>query len=319
MQGGTAPGRTIEWPTWAALAGCYGVWALALAGYASFGWVVLIPAALAATFHSSLQHEVLHGHPTRNAALNEALVFLPLGLVYPYRRFKDTHLRHHCDERLTDPYDDPESWYVAEGDYNRLGALMRAILAANGTLVGRVLLGPALAVWGFWRDDLRSIRAGNVAVIDAWMRHGIGLVGVLALLAWAGLPLWLYAALVAYPALSLLAIRTFIEHRAAMDPKMRSAVVEDGGFFALLFLNNNLHRVHHERPALPWYRLPALWRAERARFLAENGNYLLPGYGAVLRLWGLRRREPVVHPTRYRLNAAPTPPPAPGAAQDRAA
>ena len=42
--------------------------------------------------HSSLQHEALHGHPTRHAPVNEALVFLPLGLFYPFRRFKSPAL-----------------------------------------------------------------------------------------------------------------------------------------------------------------------------------------------------------------------------------
>ena len=45
--------------------------------------------------------------------INEAFVFLPIGLVWPYRRFKSIHLRHHADERLTDPLDDPESYYQA--------------------------------------------------------------------------------------------------------------------------------------------------------------------------------------------------------------
>jgi fatty acid desaturase len=27
----------------------------------------------------------------------------------PYLRFRDTHLAHHHDPNLTDPYDDPES------------------------------------------------------------------------------------------------------------------------------------------------------------------------------------------------------------------
>ena len=39
---------------------------------------------------SSIMHEVLHGHPTRNGRVNEAFVFLPIGLVWPFRRFK-TH------------------------------------------------------------------------------------------------------------------------------------------------------------------------------------------------------------------------------------
>ena len=97
-----------EWPTWIALAGCYLAWALSLAAYQSVGLLALVPMALSVGFHSSLQHEILHGHPTRNAGLNEALVWLPVGLYIPYRRFRDNHLRHHNDDRLTDPYEDPE-------------------------------------------------------------------------------------------------------------------------------------------------------------------------------------------------------------------
>ena len=33
-------------------------------------------------------------------------------------------------------------------------------------------------------------------------------------------------------------------------------IIERGGPFALLFLNNNLHAVHHDRPSVPWYRIP---------------------------------------------------------------
>ena len=67
-------------------------------------------------------------------------------------------------------------------------------------------------------------------------------------------------------------------------------------FWRLLFLNNNFHAVHHDRPSLAWYKLGALWRSDREEVLARNGGYLIPGYGAVLRRWGLRQREPVVHP-----------------------
>jgi fatty acid desaturase len=54
---------------------------------------------VATALHSSLQHEALHGHPTRSAAVNELLVALPLGVFYPYRRFRQMHLGHHNDER----------------------------------------------------------------------------------------------------------------------------------------------------------------------------------------------------------------------------
>ena len=50
------------------------------------------------------------------------LVGLPIGLVYPFRRFKALHLRHHADERLTDPFDDPESYYQALWQHRRTAA-----------------------------------------------------------------------------------------------------------------------------------------------------------------------------------------------------
>jgi fatty acid desaturase len=299
-----ARGLLAEWPTWIALAGCYAAWGFCLFLYGLIGLAAFVPMAVTIAFHSSLQHEVLHGHPTRSAGLNEALVWLPVGLYIPYRRFRDLHLKHHNDARLTDPYDDPESFYLDEGDYARLGPLMRALLSFNATFAGRMLIGPALALWGFWRAELRAALAGDRDVLSAWAHHLAGLALVVPLIWWAGVPLWLYALLAAYPGVSLIMVRSYIEHRAHEDPKKRTAVIESGPFFSLLFLNNNLHRVHHARPTVPWYQLPALYRAERARYLAENGGYLIRGYSEVVRRWLFRPREPVVHPLSRRTGAA---------------
>jgi len=289
-----------EWPTWVALVGCYAAWNLLMAGYQVLGLWTFPPLAVVVAFHSSLQHEVLHGHPTRNMRLNEALVWLPLGLFIAYRRFRDLHLRHHNDTRLTDPYDDPETFYLAEGDYAVLGPVKRALLTFNGTFAGRMLVGPTLALFGFWRAELRAVVAGDPAIRTAWAYHAAGLVPVVAAVVVYRVPLWQYLMFAAYPGVSLIMVRSFIEHRAHISPKMRSAIVESGPFFSLLFLNNNLHRVHHETPSAPWYRLPAMYRAERDRYLAENGGYLVLGYREVVRRWLLRRREPVVHPLFHR-------------------
>ena len=78
--------------------------------------------ALLLTFHSSLQHEILHGHPTRSAAVNRLFGILPLSLWIPYDRYRRPHLVHHVNDRLTDPLDDPESNYWTAGG---LGALRR--------------------------------------------------------------------------------------------------------------------------------------------------------------------------------------------------
>ena len=249
------------------------------------------------TLHSSLQHEALHGHPTRSRRLNELLVFPALGLFVPYRRFRDLHVRHHVDERLTDPYDDPESWYVGADDWERAGPVLRALLNANATLLGRVTLGPALALAGFWRAEWRVARAGEPGVRRAWLLHVAALLPVVAALAAAGVPFWFYALGVAYPAMSLLMVRTFVEHRAAERVGERIVVVEAGPVMSLLFLNNNLHAVHHAAPRMPWYALPARWRATRDATLAANGGYRFAGgYAEVAARWLVTRREPVVHP-----------------------
>ncbi|MBY8977222.1 fatty acid desaturase [Rhodobacteraceae bacterium NNCM2] len=290
----------IEWPTWIALFVMHLGWALVLYSYQFAGLLVLIPGAVLVAFHSSLQHEALHGHPTRNRWVNELLVCLPVGLFIPYRRFHDLHLRHHNDSRLTDPYDDPESRYLAERDWNTLSMPMRWLFAVNATFAGRLLLGPILMVVFFLIDEARLIAGGDKRVRQAWIYHVAGLVPVLWFISLSGMPLWLYVVGIALPALSLLAVRIYIEHRAADCPMQRSAIVEANWFWSLLFLNNNLHRVHHEKPALAWYQIPAEWNANRDRFLKDNGHYYIRGYGEVMRNWFLRRREPVIHPTMRR-------------------
>ncbi len=296
---GAAARRTrFEGPTWAALFGCYTVWGLCLWQAGLTSWLFLIPCAVVVALHSSLTHEVLHGHPTRNALVNEATIFIALGLFIPYRRFRDLHLTHHNDERLTDPYDDPESFYTPLQDWMRF-SLLRWVLNANGTLLGRVILGPALSLAWFWRAEMRLAKS-NPSVRGAWVRHLVGVIPVFGAAVMAGVPVWTYVLCVAYPAMSLIMVRSFIEHRATENADERTAVVEAHWFWQLLFLNNNYHAVHHDRPALAWYLIPALWRKERDQVLDRNGGYHLQGYGEVFRRWALRRREPLVHPLMHR-------------------
>ena len=96
--------------------------------------------------------------------------------------------------------------------------------------------------------------------------------------------------------MSLIMVRSYIEHRAAETTTHRTAIVEAGWFWRLLFLNNNYHSVHHQRPSVPWYRLRGIWEAERDSVLERNGGYYIRGYGEVMRRWGVRQREPMVHP-----------------------
>ena len=133
----------IEWVTIVLIFGCYGAWMVGGALYSRTPVLSVLVLGLSIAFHSSLQHEVLHGHPTRRAIVNEALTFLPMNFFYPFRRYKLLHLRHHADHRLTDPYDDPESYYLANADWARTPRWAKVMLSWNNTLLGRLVFGAA--------------------------------------------------------------------------------------------------------------------------------------------------------------------------------
>jgi fatty acid desaturase len=288
----------IEWPTIGMIVLCYGTWLVAgLWVWPSLPILAIVLIAMSAALHASLQHETLHGHPTNIAWLNEALIgILPLASAYPYRRFKSLHLRHHNDERLTDPYDDPESYYLAGREWSAMSPLMRKILETNNTLAGRIILGPPLMVWAFLASEIKLIAAGDHKVLLAWALHIPGLVVV----GWIvssifNMPIWLYFFASVYLGMCIIAVRTYCEHQAADDINHRTIIVERSPL-AWLFLNNNLHLVHHQAPALPWYKLPMLMRERRTEWIAMNGGYVFESYGAIFKRFAFKRKEPLLHP-----------------------
>ncbi len=288
--------RETEWPTLLLLAGCYALWLLVTVAHASMGhWLAVPILALVLVLHSSLQHEALHDHPSRHAGLNELLVLPAVGLWLPYRRFRDLHLKHHRVPTLTDPHDDPESFYLPLTRWRLLGPWMYAVLTFNNTLFGRMLLGPALGVTGFLATEVRRLMAGDHRIWPAWALHLAGLVPVLAWLHWTAFPLLPYA-VAAYAAFSVLMIRTYLEHQAADHVEARTVIIERGGPFALLFLNNNLHAVHHERPSVPWYKMRSIYRAERERLLRREGDYRYYSYWEIMRRYFFHPKEPVLWP-----------------------
>ena len=290
------PVQRLIWPTLSLIAGTTLLWGLLVFGLAA--WSPALAAVLLApliALHASVQHEVIHGHPFRSRRLNAVLVAPAFTLVIPYLRYEATHLAHHNDVTLTDPYDDPETAYLDPAVFEALPRWVQRVLEVNNTLAGRVLIGPAIATVLFLRDEARLIRGGDRAVLRGWLWHLPALAGVLALVAVSPMPLWLYA-LAAYGALSILKIRTFLEHQAHVHTAARSAIVEDRGLLAFLFLNNNLHVVHHMHPDVPWYALPRLYAANRDRYLGRNGHYRYRSYGEVVARYLWRRKEPVAHP-----------------------
>lgn len=283
----------FEAPTTALLVATYGIWGIGLWVSGAVLPLGIVLAGLAIVQHASLQHEAIHKHPTRHDGLNEALVFPSLILLVPYRRFRDTHLAHHLDANLTDPYDDPESNYLDAADWAQKTAWRRTVLQFNNTLAGRMLIGPALGTAAFLRQDWTHRHTPSVRM--AWALHVPAAALVLALLWISPMPFWAYGFAV-YGAMSVLRIRTFLEHRAHDKPRARTVIIEDRGPLALLFLNNNYHVVHHMHPQVAWYDLPALYQARKAHYLAANEGYRFANYRAVFRSFFWKRKDPVEHP-----------------------
>lgn len=288
-----------EWRTLLLAGVCYTVWLLLAFGWADlpdiFRVLLLIPTI---TLHSSLQHEFLHGHPFRNQKLNDLLISPPIGVLVPYLRFKSCHLTHHINENITDPYDDPESYYLDHDVWASLPGWFKSLLVANNTLVGRMMLGPALATIGFLRSEFVRAKAGDAIILKVWLRHFLAVVLLFWLIANFGSLHPLAYFIAAYFGMGLLMVRSFIEHQAVEKANQRSVIIETRGPLSLLFLNNNFHSVHHAYPSLAWYRIPEFFRENRARFLRMNGGYRYESYWEVFRRFGFRPKEPVEWPIK---------------------
>ena len=288
----------VEWPTVAVAAGVYLAFGLLTLEYHQLPWWLVVPAgAFLVALHGSLQHEVVHGHPTRWPWLNRLMVFPCLWLWIPFEIYADSHLRHHDDQRITDPLEDPESYYLTGDAWNRAGPVRRALLGFNNTSVGRLLVGPFLALWTFLVVEGRALARRDSRHVRAWLVHLVSCATVIVwVVAVCDIPLWAYVLLFVYPGISLTLLRSFAEHRARPVVDERIAIVETGPLMSLLYLNNNLHYVHHRTPTLAWYRLPAHWRANRDAVLAANGGYRYSSYWDVIRRHAFHTREPVAWP-----------------------
>ncbi|WP_442678664.1 fatty acid desaturase [Sphingomonas sp. ASY06-1R] len=246
-------------------------------------------------WHNSLQHEAIHGHPTGHARIDAAIAAIPLSLWLPYSIYWRTHRAHHASSAITDPYEDPESRYLAAAP-GLWASIARQIEAMQATLLGRLIVGPPITVVRFLTAEIGRVKCDGGAVLRDWIPHLAGCILIIAWLRFCGLGIGAYALLFVYPGLSLSLLRSFAEHRAARLPGHRVAIVETRSLLALLFLNNNLHAAHHDRPGLPWYRLPAFHRRHRARLLQGNGGLLYPGYGALFRRFLFKAHDHIIHP-----------------------
>ena len=156
--------RRVEAPTWAMAAAVYGGFGLVTWNYQALPWWSILPlGAWFVCWQGSLQHEVLHGHPTRIQAINSLLGYPCLWLWLPYPIYRDSHLKHHHDDDLVRPGIDPESYYVSAADWARMSRPRRGLLRARNSLAGRLMLGPALAYAELFQTEAQRLRENGRA------------------------------------------------------------------------------------------------------------------------------------------------------------
>ncbi|POP47308.1 fatty acid desaturase [Superficieibacter electus] len=286
-----------ELPTWIIIVIIYGGWLMTLAHWKTLG---LLPAtALLIWFSSwymSLQHELIHGHPTRYPRVNQLLGLMPLAIWYPYGLYRDSHLAHHDNHHLTVPPDDPESYYVTDASWRSFPPWRRKLIHMRNTFCGRLLLSPLLDIASTLNHAATAFRQRQSKAIAMWLGHGVLLLATFAWLSKCDFPLFWYVLAVSYPALALTKVRSFLEHRAAEDPLARSVITEAALPWRLLFLNLNYHSVHHDLPGVPWYGLRKVYLYESVRYQQRNGGFIVHGYGQWLRQFFLKPVNVNVHP-----------------------
>jgi fatty acid desaturase len=156
-----------------------------------------------------------------------------------------------------------------------------------------MLIGPVISVGNFFVLERHALRRGGWARLRMWLAHSIGVVAVLGwVVGVCHISPVVYLVFVVYPGTSLSLVRSFAEHRANADHRLRTAVVEANPLLSLIFLNNNLHIAHHWRPSVPWYELPALWRrlcgTPQALRAADAGMVYRGGYLEIVRRYLVR-------------------------------
>lgn len=290
--------RELEWPTIGLAVVIYGMWLSLTWFHAAIPWPLLfIAGGWVVAWQGSLQHELIHGHPTSWPAINRALGLPSLVLFLPFDRYRALHLAHHRNDHLTDPLEDPETYYWTASGWSDLHKVTQVVVGFMARLCGRLILGPAWMIGRFLYRDAGRVLRDEPGVRRAWRWH-VAMLSLIMLwvITICGIDPLAYLACFVLPGTCLLLIRSFAEHRAAIEADHRTAVVENSHIFGLLFLFNNLHSAHHERPSLAWYRLPGWYRQERERLLLRNGGLVYRGYGDVIRRFLFWPHDHPVHP-----------------------
>jgi fatty acid desaturase len=238
---------------------------------ALWGWL-LLPLAFLTNPFWSLIHEAIHDlfHPVPRINI---LFGRTAGILFgaPFRVLRLSHLLHHKLNRTpmeaTELFDAAkESRLRASGGYffQILGGLyLVEVLSAVLFLLPRGWIRAFNARY-IKPQSVSGILMQNWTTDEAYSEIRTDGAWVLG---WFGLSLWAYGS--HWPLLAaLLAARGFLisfldnvyHYRTPVNDIFYASNLRLPAPLAALLLNFNLHGVHHQNPAAPWWRLPLLFR-----------------------------------------------------------
>ncbi|MCA9605530.1 MAG: fatty acid desaturase [Myxococcales bacterium] len=242
-------------------------------------WVAPLAAFAVGAFLSQALYAVLHecSHllAGRGRALNRVVsLFANLPLLVPVAiSYAHFHLMHHRHQG--DPARDPDL----------PGAIEHGL--ARGGFVGKLLWQAGFPIWQVLRT--RGMPAPRQ---KGWLAANVIVQAVFAV----GLALWLGPSAIVYLALSL--YFTMALHPIAARLVQEHHVVREGqetysyhGALNAISLNVGYHHEHHDFPAVPWTRLPALRRIAREVYEEE-----LHTHRSWARLWWRFMTDPQLGP-----------------------
>jgi fatty acid desaturase len=250
----------------------------------NFTWAwTLVPLAFLNNSYWSLIHEAIHDlfHPRRRVNM---LFGRGLSIMFgsPFQILRLSHLLHHKLNRTP-----LEATEIYEGGKSSL------VMAACGyyfQILGGLYLVEILSPLFFFlprawlrKFRLRFVKAESVSgiLMQNWSQdeatREIRIDGLI-ILGWFGLSLFCYAS--HWPLLIVvLAARGFFisfldnvyHYRTPVNDIFYASNLWLPPLTTKLLLNFNLHGIHHQNPAIPWIRLPTVFRDQSQMF---HGNYL---------------------------------------------